>query len=610
MVNKKLLKFITCGSVDDGKSTLIGHMLYSAKLIFADQERSLELDSKVGAANGKIDYSLLLDGLEAEREQGITIDVAYRFFSTERRSFIVADTPGHEEYTRNMAVGASFADLAVILVDASKGILIQTKRHARICALMGIKDYIFAINKMDLIQYDEKIFRSIEAQIQELVSDYDFHSLLVIPVSAVTGDNLTEKSQNTWWYHGQPLLDYLEGIETEKDKKANGFCMAVQRVCRPNQSFRGFQGEVLSGEICIGDEVECFPSGEKAKISKILLTDNYVERAITGNPVTICLDREIDVSRGCVLAKDKALKITNSFAGTILWMDYNKLEKGKNYRLQIGTNDVVMSVKRIVSKTDINTGKLLPADTIAKNELALCEIEVALPIAFDLFENTAALGNFIITDRISNATVACGIVNYALNEDGIAVHQELSINRSMREKMNGHRAMTIWFTGLSGAGKSTIADYAEKTMFGLGVHTMVLDGDNVRMGLCKDLGFSDSDRKENIRRVAETAKLLNDAGVVVFAAYISPFESDRQMARTIIGDSFVEVYVEAPIDTCIRRDVKGLYKKAIRGEIREFTGISSPYEVPKQPDILLNTELSSVEDCCDMLLKKIKEKFR
>lgn len=605
MDNKQLLKFITCGSVDDGKSTLIGHMLYSAKLIFADQERALELDSKVGSAGGEIDYSLLLDGLEAEREQGITIDVAYRFFSTQKRSFIVADTPGHEEYTRNMAVGASFADLAVILVDASKGILTQTKRHSRICSLMGIKDFVFAVNKMDLIQYDADRFRVIKEQIEDLVKDFSYRSLLVIPVSAKEGDNLTENSENMKWYTEPPLLDYLENVEIKKRNDDTGFCMAVQRVCRPNQSFRGFQGEVISGEIRIGDEVESLPSGERAKVSRILLMDKETNCAAAGDPVTICLDREIDVSRGCVLAKDKKLKVSNGFAGMVLWMDNSSLERGKKYRIQIGTNDVAVAIKRIVHKIDINTGALLKANTISKNELALCEMEFGLPLAFDSFEKTEGLGNFIITDRITNATVACGIVKYTLHEEGEAIRQKLSIDRAMREKMNGHKALTIWLTGLSGAGKSTIADCAEKMMYELGVHTMVLDGDNVRMGLCRDLGFSNVDRRENIRRVAEVAKLMNDAGVMVFASYISPFAKDRAMAREIIGDSFVEVYVNASLDSCQNRDVKGLYQKAIRGEIREFTGISSPYEEPKHPDLVLKTDESSVEECCDSLIKLI-----
>lgn len=601
-----LLKFITCGSVDDGKSTLIGHMLYDAKLLFADQEHALELDSKVGSREGKIDYSLLLDGLMAEREQGITIDVAYRYFTTENRSFIVADTPGHEEYTRNMAVGASFADLAVILVDASQGILMQTRRHARICALMGIKFFVFAVNKMDVVHYDKKIYSKIEKEIKKLAIDLDLHSVAVIPVSATEGDNVTIKSQNMLWYQEKTLLEHLETVNVESDVAEQGFVMPVQRVCRPNHNFRGFQGQIESGCVSVGDELAVLPSGEKAIVEKLLLLDKDVESAEKGQPVTIQLNREIDVSRGCVLSKNVELKVSNMFTATLLWMDDVALAQGKNFLLKIGTKIVPATVMAIKYKVDINSGEQLATSKLYKNEIAVCDFVTAEEIVYDTFKEHKDLGCFILIDRVTNMTSACGVVEHSLRRSENLVWQKLDITREMRAEKMGQKPLTLWFTGLSGSGKSTLANELEKALSVQGRFTMLLDGDNVRMGLNQNLGFEEADRIENIRRIAEVSKLMNDAGLLVLTAFISPYRSDRERARKIIGDgNFIEIYVSTPLEECEKRDVKGLYKKAREGKIPNFTGISSLYEPPVCPEIVIDTSKCTLQEAVDKILKKI-----
>lgn len=562
-----LLKFITCGSVDDGKSTLIGHMLYDAKLLFADQERALELDSKVGSRGGEIDYSLLLDGLMAEREQGITIDVAYRYFTTERRSFIVADTPGHEEYTRNMAVGASFADLAVILVDASQGVLTQTRRHTRICSLMGIKHFVFAVNKMDLIDFEQEKFQKIQKDIKVLLAEFEYSTAQMIPVSATEGDNITKRSVHMPWYTGKTLLDYLETINVKENPAETGFTMPVQRVCRPNHTFRGFQGQIESGSVSVGDAIKVLPSGESAKVTLIYEGDKEVQTSATGHAVTIQLDTEIDVSRGCVLIRDTSLNVNSMFAATLLWMDDVKLLPGRNFLLKLGTQSVPATIMKIRYKIDVNTGEEVYADAIYKNEIALCEISTASKLVFDEFEKNNALGSLILIDRVSHMTSACGIVEHTLNRENQLTWHNMDITRSFREEQLGQTAKTIWFTGLSGSGKSTLANELEKRLAAMGKHTMLLDGDNVRMGLNRNLGFREADRIENIRRIAEVSKLMNDAGLIVLTSFISPFAQDRQNAREIIGDAFMEVYVSTPMEECERRDVKGLYKKARNGEL-------------------------------------------
>ncbi|MCR4740298.1 MAG: adenylyl-sulfate kinase [Lachnospiraceae bacterium] len=602
-----LLKFITCGSVDDGKSTLIGHMLYDAKLLYADQKRALELESRVGSRAGEIDYSLLLDGLMAEREQGITIDVAYRYFTTDNRSFIVADTPGHEEYTRNMAVGASFADLAVILVDAEKGVLIQTRRHTRICALMGIRYFVFAVNKMDLVDYDELRFVQIKKEIKGLASELNLKSVAIIPVSATEGDNVTNPSVTMDWYTGKTLLNYLETVDVDEVSE-EGFVMPVQRVCRPDHTFRGFQGQIECGEIAEGDEITVLPSGETAGVSKLLWGDKEVKSVSKGQPVTICLDREIDVSRGCVFVKDTKPKTANLFTATILWMDDVPLTQGKSYFLKLGTKMIPATVLETKYRIDINSGEHIKDEEFSKNEIVVCDIAASEKIVVDKFAGHAGLGRFILVDRLTNMTSACGTVKHILRRSENLFYQEMSVDRNARAAHMNQNPVTIWFTGLSGAGKSTLANEVEKALTLSGKYTMSLDGDNVRMGLNRNLGFTPADRIENIRRIAEVAKLMNDAGLITLTSFISPFISDRESAREIIGEgNFIEVYVSTPLSECERRDVKGLYKKARNGEIPNFTGISSPYEPPKDPEITVDTTDMTIEEAAEYILGELKK---
>ncbi|MBE5938490.1 MAG: adenylyl-sulfate kinase [Lachnospiraceae bacterium] len=605
---KGLLKFITCGSVDDGKSTLIGHMLYDAKLIFADQKKALELDSKVGSVGGEIDYSLLLDGLMAEREQGITIDVAYRYFTTNKRSFIVADTPGHEEYTRNMAVGASFADLAVILVDASKGVLIQTKRHTRICALMGIKNVVFAVNKMDTTGYDRDNFNQLKEELNDLCKEHNFESVYSIPVSATVGDNLTGKSENTPWYKGKSLLDYLETIDVTENEGNEDFILPVQRVCRPDRNFRGFQGQISGGCVSVGDTVTVLPSGEKAGVKQILVTDKDVNEAHAGEAVNIQLDREIDISRGCVITDSDSLILTNLFRANLLWMDDDKLVEGKSYYLKLGTRMVPATVMKIKYLIDVNEGHHIKATRLNKNEIASCEISLSEKIVMDKFENNRDLGSFILIDRVTNMTAACGIVCHDLRRGNNLVWHEMKIDRQIRSASKNQTPKTLWFTGLSGSGKSTLVNEIEQRFVANGKHTMVLDGDNIRLGINKDLGFEEEDRIENIRRVAHICKLMNDAGLIVFVSLVSPYEKDRERAKEIIGeDSFVEIYVSTTLEECEKRDVKGLYKKAREGKIPNFTGIGNPYEAPKSCDIEINTTDKTIEQCVSYVIEELEK---
>ncbi|MEX1306893.1 MAG: adenylyl-sulfate kinase [Eubacteriales bacterium] len=604
---KSILKFLTCGSVDDGKSTLIGHMLYDAKLLFADQENALELDSKVGSRGGKIDYSLLLDGLMAEREQGITIDVAYRYFTTEERSFIVADCPGHEQYTRNMAVGASFADLAVILVDASNGVAVQTRRHTRICALMGINHVILAVNKMDLIEYDKSSFEAIEREFRSLSANYNFSTLHVIPVSATEGDNLTVVSPNTPWYKGDPLLQYLEGIDVATDAVKHSFVMPVQRVCRPDHTFRGFQGQIEGGEIKVGDEILVLPHEETAKVKSLHIADKKARHAEAGQPATIQLDREIDISRGDVLIKDEKPIVSDMFNANLLWMDNDHLVAGRNYILKCGTMSIPATVLNIKYKLDINTGSHLTAKKLIKNEIASCDIITGKPIVFDAFDKTAALGGFILIDRVTNMTSACGVIEHSLRRSENVVWQDSDITKEFRASQKSQKPYTLWFTGLSGSGKSTLANALEKKLVALGKHTMLLDGDNVRHGLNKDLGFTESDRVENIRRISEVAALMNTAGLVVLTAFVSPYISDRKQAREIVGGEFLEIYVSTPLEVCEQRDVKGLYKKARTGEIPNFTGVSDPYEPPTDAEIVVDTSDLTVEQAVDFVVSQLEK---
>lgn len=603
---KGLLKFITCGSVDDGKSTLIGHILYDAKLIFADQENALVLDSKIGSRESQIDYSLLLDGLMAEREQGITIDVAYRYFNTEKRNFIVADTPGHEEYTRNMAVGASFAELAIILLDATKGILTQTRRHTRICSLMGIRHFVFAINKMDLVNYDEETYRNIESDIKTLIAknNYECKSVKFIPVSATEGDNVTKTSSNMPWYNESPLLEYLEEVETSNYDTKQTFLMPVQRVCRPNLHFRGFQGQISQGEVKVGEEICVLPSKEKAVVKEIYRTDEMVNTALSGEPVTICLDREVDCSRGCVLSKIEHVT-SRLIRADLIWMDDEKLVVGRNFLLKVGTKLVPATIMNIHYCIDVNTGERLVSEDAQKNDIINCDISLSEKVLIESFKDNKDLGRFILVNRVTHMTSACGIVEHKLFRSDNLTWQNLDITKEYRANQKNQTPKTIWFTGLSGSGKSTIANQLEKELAVQGKHTMLLDGDNIRIGLNNNLGFSEEDRVENIRRVAEVSKLMNDAGLIVLVSVISPYEDDRENARNIIGDSFMLVHVATSLEECIRRDTKNLYQKAIKGEIKNFTGISSPYEEPKNPEIVIDTEKTSVDEAVKEILEKL-----
>lgn len=601
-----LLKFLTCGSVDDGKSTLIGHMLYDAKLLYADQRRALELDSRLKSRDGSLDYSLILDGLMAEREQGITIDVAYRYFSTDARSFIVADAPGHEEYTRNMAVGASFADLAVILVDVAKGVQRQTRRHIRICNLMGIRHFVFAINKMDLVYYNSDRFDEVVEELEKIIAGFQVESYCSIPVSATEGDNITHPSKKMGWYTGRPLLSYLEQVDVSaREKEHAGFVMPVQRVCRPNSDYRGFQGQIESGSISVSSQVTVLPKGEKAKVKAIYQGDVSVETAGAGCPVSVSLDREVDVSRGCVLVGDFTGMVSDMFSARLLWMDDQPLIPGKNYLVKLGTKTTPGTVMSVKYKVDINDGTHVPADVIYKNEIADCQISLSEKVVMDKFSRCGALGGFILTDRVTNMTSACGVIKHDLRRSDNLVWQETDVTRQMRAAQKGQGPMTLWFTGLSGSGKSALANALEKRLLALGKHTMLLDGDNVRMGLCKNLGFTHKDRIENIRRVAEVSKLMNDAGLIVLTAFISPYRQDRENARSIIGDGFMEIYVSTPLEVCEQRDVKGLYAKARRGEIPNFTGISSAYEPPVEPDIQIDTSKCTMEEAVEQIISRL-----
>lgn len=632
---KDLLKFVTCGSVDDGKSTLLGHMLYDAKLLYTDQRQALELDSRIGNKDGRIDYSLLLDGLMAEREQGITIDVAYRYFHTQNRSFIAADAPGHEEYTRNMAVGASFAQLALILVDASRGILVQTKRHIRICILMGIRHFVFAVNKMDLLSYNRESYLKIQKELEKIIDEISseafqkqnasaavlpYESVYILPVSAAEGDNITKKSGNMTWFEGCPLLEYLETVDVTYKNSGSGFMMPVQRVVKPQSrsvwktssledtNFRGFQGQIENGLLHTGEEITALPSREKAKVEEIFVTDRKVETAVTGQAVTLRLDKEIDISRGSVLVTGKGPEVSSMCTAVLLWMDEVPLLAGKNYYIKVGTKMLPATVMSIKYSIDVNTGMHLPAQQLQKNEIACCDLVFSEKTVFTSFEQSKALGGFLLIDRIGNQTAACGVIRHSLRRSDNLTWQETTIGRKERSEQKGQSPKTLWFTGLSGAGKTTLANEIEKRLWKMGKHTMLLDGDNVRMGLNKNLGFKEQDRIENIRRVSEVAKLFNDAGLIVLASFISPFERDRENAREIIGrDDFIEIYVSTSLKECERRDVKGLYRKARAGEIPNFTGIGSPYEVPENPDIVINTEGKSLSENADDLMRQLEK---
>jgi len=601
-----LLRFITCGSVDDGKSTLIGRMLYEAQQVFEDQIASLKNDSKkLGTQGGDIDFALLVDGLAAEREQGITIDVAYRFFHTDQRRFIVADTPGHEQYTRNMVTGASTADVAIILLDASQGVLTQTRRHSFIASLLGIKHVVLAVNKMDLVDYDEDRFDEIVADYEKFRAQLKFASMTAIPLSALKGDNVIERSQKTDWYQGPTLLGFLETVETKQSDESHSFRFPVQWVNRPNSDFRGFSGTVVAGTISPGQSVRALPSGEVANVSEVVLYDQSLPKALTDQAVTITLDREIDVSRGDILvAADDPCEVSDQFATTLVWMDQEEGFVGRSYWLLIGGARVSATITEIKYKYNINTFEHISSRSFDLNDIGEVTLNLDKPIPFEAYKDCKQLGAFVLVDRYSHATVAAGMINFALRRAQNVHKQALVVDKSARERLNGHKGRVLWFTGLSGSGKSTIANALEQVLHSQGIRTYILDGDNVRHGLNKDLGFTDADRVENIRRIAEVAKLMVDAGLVVLTAFISPFRSERDMARAMFEeDEFVEVYVDTPLEVAEERDPKGLYKKARRGELPNFTGIDSEYEAPVLAELELDTSETSIEDCVQRVLE-------
>jgi len=605
---KDMLRFITCGSVDDGKSTLIGRLLWDSKLIFEDQLAALEVDSKrVGTQGEEIDYALLLDGLQAEREQGITIDVAYRFFSTDKRKFIVADTPGHEQYTRNMVTGASTADVAVILIDARKGVLTQTKRHSYLVSLVGIKNILVAINKMDLVDYSQERFAAIQQEYEEFAKGLGFGQITCIPISALKGDNLLTSSSQTPWYQGQSLLHYLETVETADNDAEKDFRMRVQWVNRPNLDFRGFCGTIASGTIRPGDEVIVPSSGQTSRISKIVTMDGDLAEAFAGQAVTICLEDEIDISRGDMLTTPLSLPShADQFEAKLVWLHEDALLPGRSYLLKAGSATVPAQVSELKRKVNVNTLQLEPGKTLKMNEVGICNISVNRAISFDSYTTNRHTGNFILIDRFTNATVGAGMIDFPLRRATNIHWQSVDIDKQSRSDLKGQKQQVLWFTGLSGAGKSTIANLVEKKLHSLGKHTYLLDGDNVRHGLNRDLGFTDADRVENIRRIAETAKLFVDAGMIVLTAFISPFKSERDMARNLLEDGeFIEIFVDTPIEVCELRDPKGLYKKARAGELPNFTGIDSVYESPKNPEIIVEAGTRSANDIAEEIVAKI-----
>jgi bifunctional enzyme CysN/CysC len=602
---KTMLRFITCGSVDDGKSTLIGRLLYDSQLVFEDHLAALEADSKkVGTQGGELDFALLVDGLAAEREQGITIDVAYRFFSTERRKFIVADTPGHEQYTRNMVTGASTADLALILVDARAGVVTQTRRHSFLVSLLGIRDVVLVVNKLDLVDYSEEVFDQVSSDFAEFASELGIENLVCIPLSALRGDNVTERSVHTPWYSGPTLIEHLETVEVEVAQDDGPFRMPVQWVNRPDHDFRGFTGMVVGGTVRPGDRIRVLPSGRESTVARLVTFDGDLPEAGIGQSVTVTLADEVDVSRGDVLALATAAPaVADQFEATIVWMSEQEMLPGRSYLLKIGARTVGATPAQAKYKVDVNTLEHLPAKTLELNEIGVCNINLDAPVPFDPYEANRDMGGFILIDRLTNATVAAGLLHFALRRADNLHWQAIEINRAAHASLKGQRPCVVWFTGISGAGKSTIANIVERKLHEQGRHTYLLDGDNVRHGLNKDLGFTDADRVENIRRVAEVVSLMVDAGLIVLVSFISPFRAERDMAREMVGeDEFVEVHVDTAVAVAEARDRKGLYRKARRGELSNFTGIDSPYEVPEAPEIHIDTRHHTPEQAADRII--------
>ena len=608
--HKSFLRFITCGSVDDGKSTLIGRLLYDSKLIYEDQLQALEKDSKkMGTQGEKMDLALLVDGLAAEREQGITIDVAYRYFSTDRRKFIVADTPGHEQYTRNMATAASTADLAIILIDARKGVLTQTRRHSYIASLLGVKHIVVAINKMDLVEHSQAVFEEIQADYLAIADELSFSDIICIPMSALNGDNVTSPSEQMSWYKGVALLPFLEEVNVAKDHSEMPFRLPVQWVNRPDLNFRGFAGTAIGADISVGEEVIVIPSGKRSRIKGIVTHDGELQTAVADQAITLTLEDEVDISRGDVIcAADSPADQSNQFAAHILWMAEDELLPGRQYLLKTTNKLSPVTITELKYKVNINNFEHEPGKSLELNEVGYCNINLSQAIAFDAYKDNRRTGSFILIDRLSNNTVGVGMLEFSLRRAKNVVWQDMAVDKSARALMKHQKPCVLWFTGLSGSGKSTISNLVDKRLMDLGRHTYVLDGDNVRHGINKDLGFTDVDRVENIRRVAETAKLMVDAGLIVIVSFISPFISERRLARSLVEENeFVEIFVNTPLEECERRDRKGLYKKARRGEIKNFTGIDSGYEEPENAEIEIRTMDCSPEEATHEIIAYLEK---
>jgi bifunctional enzyme CysN/CysC len=608
--NKQLLRFITCGSVDDGKSTLIGRLLYESHLIFEDQLSELKSTSKkVGTQGDDIDFALLVDGLSAEMEQGITIDVAYRFFSTDKRKFIVADTPGHEQYTRNMATGASTADVAILLIDARSGLLTQTRRHYYIVDMLGVKNICLAINKMDLVDYSQNIFDKIKNDYLEFSNGLNFDNIVTIPISALKGDNITELSHNMNWYKGESLIQYLENVQFNLEKKNQQFILPIQWVNRLSHNFRGFCGQVAEGHISIGDEIIVKPSHKKSSVKNILVSDNKTNNCNSGQSVTLELNDEIDISRGDIICQENFLcDIEDQFQGKILWMGEEKMVPGRPYIFKFGVAESNGSISKLRNRININTFAEENSTTLEINEIGLVNIALDRKLPIKPYNESKSLGSFIIIDKMENNTVGMGLVNFALYRSENIKWHTMDINKELRSQAKHQNPVVLWFTGLSGSGKSTIANMLEKKLFNLGKHTMLLDGDNVRHGLNKDLGFTNADRVENIRRIANVSKLMVDAGLITIVSFIAPFKAERRLARDLMSEDFLEVFIDVPLEVAESRDPKGLYKKARSGNIKNFTGIDSPYEKPENPDIHINADKLSPEDASEKIIEFLTHK--